>query len=82
MMTKKDFSKALHKIGFKRVVFERILPTPTLKKTQSNVLFTDESPIDFYPTVVVPNFFIGRTLFIIDNEALENLLEKLDCEEE
>ena len=80
-MNKKSFIENLHKIGFKRVVFERILPHPTLEKTQGNVLFTDESPTDFYPTVVVPDYLIGKTLFIIDNETLEKLLTKLSFKE-
>ena len=68
----------IKKIGFTRVVFERILPMPTLKKTPDGVLFDDQSPQDFYPTVVVPDYLIGKTLFIIDQSEFDRVIKKFE----
>lgn len=68
---------AMNKIGFKRTVFERVLPMPSLSKTKEGVLFSDESPEDFYPTVTVPEYLIGKTLFIIEEEIFLDLVKRV-----
>lgn len=72
------FRMQLEKIGFHRVVFERFQdPRKYVSVTQDGVLFDDKSPPGFYPTVVVPTYLIGKTLFIIDDEWLQKFLKSL-----
>ena len=78
-----DVFKWLMKLGFKRYVTKQyIIPS---KGEDPRLIWPDESPEGLYTSVVVPEYNLGKTLFIIPMEQLDRIREVFEsqiCEKE
>ncbi len=73
-----DVFKWLEKFGFKRRVTKKyIIPS---KGEDPKLIWPDGSPEGLYPSVIVPKFNLGKTLFIIPMEQLDRIREVFESQ--
>ena len=73
-----DVFKWLEKFGFKRRVSKKyIIPS---KGENPQLIWPDESPEGLYTSVIVPEFNLGKTLFIISMDQLDRIREAFESQ--
>ena len=71
-----DLFKWLEKFGFKRYVSKKyIIPS---KGEDPRLIWPDESPEGLYSSVIIPEYNLGKTLFIIPMDQLDKIREAFE----